>query len=196
MRRARPHARRPRPRLRLATVHSQGRGHRPRDGGGQVLWIAFSRPAYRGPAALRHGHDPHLLRPVKKQVGVGDVHLSDLARRYVNEVLDTNRLSYGPFSARFEAESARLHDCAYAVFCNSGTSALLVALAALKERHGWADGDEVLVPATTFIATSNIVIHNRMRPVFVDVTLADYGMDPEDVSRRITPRTRAIIPVH
>lgn len=133
---------------------------------------------------------------MKKQVGVGDVQLSEVAKRYVNEVLATNRLSYGPYSERFEAEFARLHDCAHAVFCNSGTSALQVALAALRERHGWRDGDEVLVPATTFIATSNIVIHNRMQPVFVDVTLADYGMDPEDMARRITTRTRAVIPVH
>jgi len=133
---------------------------------------------------------------VKKQVGVGDVQLSELAKRYVNEVLDANRLSYGPYSERFEAEFARLHGCAHAVFCNSGTSALQVALAALRERHGWRDGDEVLVPATTFVATSNIVIHNRMQPIFVDVTLADYGMDPEDMARHITPRTRAVIPVH
>jgi dTDP-4-amino-4,6-dideoxygalactose transaminase len=133
---------------------------------------------------------------VKTQVGVGDVRLSELARRYVNEVLATNRLSYGPYSERFEAEFARLHGCAHSVFCNSGTSALQMALAALRERHGWRDGDEVLVPATTFIATSNIVIHNRLRPVFVDVTLADYGMDPEDMGRHITPRTRAVIPVH
>jgi len=133
---------------------------------------------------------------VKKQVGVGDVQLSELAKRYVNDVLEGNRLSYGPYSARFEAEFARLHECAYAVFCNSGTSALQMALAALKERHGWRDSDEVLVPATTFIATSNIVIHNRMQPVFVDVTLTDYGMDPEDMARRVTPRTRVVIPVH
>ena len=133
---------------------------------------------------------------MKKQIGVGDIRLSEREKRYVNEVLDANRLSYGPYSERFEAEFARLHDCAYAVFCNSGTSALQMALAALKERHGWRDGDEVLVPATTFIATSNIVIHNRMRPVFVDVTLADYGMDPEAIVARVTPRTRALIPVH
>jgi dTDP-4-amino-4,6-dideoxygalactose transaminase len=133
---------------------------------------------------------------MKKQLGVGDLRLSDLEKRYVNQVLDSNRLSYGPFTERFEAEFARLHDCRYAIFCNSGTSALHMTLAALKERHGWADRDEVLVPATTFIATSNIVLHNGMRPVFVDISLKDYGIDPGLIADKITPRTRAIIPVH
>jgi perosamine synthetase len=100
---------------------------------------------------------------MRKQIGVGDLQLTDLEKRYVNQVLDSNRLSYGPFTERFEAEFARLHDWRYGFFCNSGTSALHVMLAALKERHGWADGDEVLVPATTFIATSNIVPYNGMR---------------------------------
>ncbi len=135
-------------------------------------------------------------RSVRQQIGVGDLRLGPLEKRYVLEVLDSNRLSYGPFTERFEAEFARLHDCRYGIFCNSGTSALHVALAALKERHGWADGDEVLVPATTFIATSNIVLHNGMRPVFVDISLKDYGMDPGLIADRVTPRTRAIIPVH
>src|ERR1019366_279951 len=100
------------------------------------------------------------VQPVK----VGDLRLGAREKRYLMEVIDSNRLSYGPFSERFEAKFAEEHECKYAVFCNSGTSALHIALAALKERHGWQDEDEVLVPAVTFIATSNIVLHNRMRP--------------------------------
>ena len=93
-------------------------------------------------------------------------------------MIDSNRLSYGPFTERFEGLFAREHDCGYAVFCNSGTSALHIALAALKELHGWADGDEVLVPAVTFVATSNVVLHNRLTPVFVDVDPLTYNIDP------------------
>src|SRR5262245_58436895 len=102
-------------------------------------------------------------------IPVGDLRLGEREKRYLHEVINSNRLSYGPFSERFEAAFAQEHDCKYAVFCNSGTSALHIALAALKELHGWHDDDEVLVPAVTFIATSNIVLHNRMRPIFVDV---------------------------
>ena len=130
------------------------------------------------------------------RVSVGDLRIGPKERLYANEVLDSSRLSYGPFSQRFESLFASVHDCKYAIFCNSGTSALHIALAALKERHGWADGDEVIVPAVTFIATSNIVMHNQMKPVFVDVQPDTYNIDPAQIEAKITPRTRAIIPVH
>jgi dTDP-4-amino-4,6-dideoxygalactose transaminase len=82
------------------------------------------------------------------------------------------------------------------LFLNSGTSALHVALQVLKSRHGWSDGDEVIVPAVTFVATSNIILHNNMKPVFVDVDRATYNIDPTKIEEKITNRTRAIIPVH
>ena len=66
----------------------------------------------------------------------------------------------------------------------------------MKKLHGWADGDEVLVPAVTFVATANIVLHNRMVPVLVDVDRLYYGLDPAQMEKAITPRTRAVIPVH
>jgi dTDP-4-amino-4,6-dideoxygalactose transaminase len=112
------------------------------------------------------------------------------------EVLDSNRLTAGPMMARFEAEIAALHACRYGLMCNSGTSALQIAIQALKEVHGWQDGDEVLVPAVTFVATANVVIYNRLTPVFVDVEPEYYCIDPARIEERITPRTRAIVPVH
>ena len=130
------------------------------------------------------------------RIGVGELQLDDRARKYLLQVIDSNRLSYGPFSRKFEETFAAAHDCRHAIFCNSGTSALHVSLQALKDRHGWADGDEVLVPAVTFVATVNIVIHNRMQPVLVDVDPDTYTMNPDQIVRHITPRTRAIIPVH
>jgi len=80
---------------------------------------------------------------------------------------NNNRLSYGPYCQRFEREFARMHGVKFAVPSNSGTSALHVALGVLKEMHEWAGGDEVLVPAVTFVATVNIVLHNKMTPVHV-----------------------------
>ncbi len=130
------------------------------------------------------------------KVTVGDLRLGDREKQYLNQVIDSNRLSYGPFTERFESLFAELHDCKYSVFCNSGTSALHIALAALKELHGWADGDEVLVPAVTFVATSNVVLHNRLTPVFVDVDPLTYNIDPALIEAKITPRTKAILPVH
>jgi dTDP-4-amino-4,6-dideoxygalactose transaminase len=97
---------------------------------------------------------------------------------------------------RFEREIAALHGRRHGLMCNSGTSALHIALAALKERHGWHDGDEVLVPAITFVATANVVLYNQLRPVFVDVEPEFFCIDPARIECAITPRTRAIMPVH
>ncbi|MDX2003537.1 MAG: DegT/DnrJ/EryC1/StrS family aminotransferase [Chitinophagales bacterium] len=136
------------------------------------------------------------LQKYPYQIGVGGLVLSDYEKQLVNEVLNSNQLTYGPMSKRFEKEFAAKHDCKFALFMNSGTSALHIALAALKDRHGWADGDEVIVPAVTFVATSNIVLHNNMKPVFVDVESDTYNIDPRKIEAKITSRTRAIIPVH
>lgn len=134
--------------------------------------------------------------PLRRQIGVGGLRLGPLEKRYLRQVISSNRLSYGPFHQRFERLFAREHGCRFAAFCNSGTGALHVALAALKEHHGWSDGDEVIVPSVTFVATANIVLHNRMVPVFVDVDRATYTMDPKLLEDKITSKTRAVIPVH
>ncbi len=129
-------------------------------------------------------------------IGVGTFRVTDKARRYVNDVLNTERLSYGPYTQKFERVFASSHDCRFAIMTASGTCALMIALAALKNRHGWNDGDEVIVPAVTFIATSNVVLQLNMKPVFVDIDPIYYEIDPTKIEAAITPRTRAIIPVH
>jgi len=131
-----------------------------------------------------------------RNVPVGALKITEKAKQYVNQVLDSNRLSYGPFLQKFERDFAHIHECKFGLVSNSGTSSLQIALQALKELHDWQDGDEVLVPAVTFIATSNIVLHNRMLPVFVDIEPDYYEIDPALIEAKITPRTRAIIVVH
>ena len=132
----------------------------------------------------------------RPQIGIGGCRIGPRAKALVSQVLESNRLSAGPMTERFEREIAELHGARYGLFCNSGTSALQIALAALKEREGWADGDEVLVPAVTFISTSNVVLYNDLKPVFVEVEGAGYCIDPARIEERITARTRAIMPVH
>jgi perosamine synthetase len=129
-------------------------------------------------------------------VNVGTLNITDKAKSYVNDVLNNNRLSYGPYSQRFENEFAKIHGAQFAILSNSGTSSLHVALATLKDIHNWEDGDEVIVPAVTFVATANIVLHNKMTPVFVDVESKYYELDPNLIEEKITKKTRAIIPVH
>ena len=131
-----------------------------------------------------------------RKIGVGTVKISAKAKRYVNIALKNHRLSYGPFLQRFENEFARLHDRKFGISCNSGTSALQIALGTLKEVHHWNDGDEVIVPAVTFIATSNVVLQNGMKPIFVDVDSRTSNMDPKKIEEKITKKTRVIMPVH
>src|ERR1700722_225901 len=102
------------------------------------------------------------------QIGVGTFNISERGKELVLEALSQSRLSYGPFTQRFETDFARLHQCRFGIMSNSGTSALQIALQTLKELHGWSDGDEVIIPAVTFVATANIVLHNRMTPIPVD----------------------------
>lgn len=111
-------------------------------------------------------------------------------------VLDTGRLSPGPFLAEFEREFATMHGVKCAIMTNSGTSALVVALQAMKEIEEWPDGSEVIVPAVTFVATVNAVIHCNLKPVLVDVDPQYYTIDVSLIHEAITPETKAIIPVH
>src|SRR5205085_6245963 len=140
--------------------------------------------------------DPNATPAARRQIGIGDIQTGHRAKELVRDALDSNRLSAGPLTDRFEREVARLHDRRYGLMCNSGTSALHIALGALREREGWRDGDEVLVPAVTFVATANVVLYNGLRPVFVDVEPDYYCVDPARIEERITDRTRAIVPVH
>jgi len=131
-----------------------------------------------------------------RKITLGTLNISQTGKDYVNDCLNNNRLSKGNYTEKFEKEFARLHGCKHGIFLNSGTSALQVALAALKEVHGYKDGDEVIVPATTFIATSNIVLQNNLKPVFVDVNSRTFNIDFAQIEDKITSKTRAIIPVH
>jgi dTDP-4-amino-4,6-dideoxygalactose transaminase len=127
-------------------------------------------------------------------VGTADITPGDAAR--VQEVLQSGRLSAGPATAAFEAAFAAVHERRHGAFCNSGTGALQLALQALKERYGWRAGDEVVVPAMTFVATVNVVLFNGLRPVLADIDLDTYNVDPAEVASAVTERTVAIMPAH
>lgn len=131
-----------------------------------------------------------------RRVGTGTADITPLDQERVQHVLASGRLSSGPFMAEFESRFAALHERRHASMCNSGTGALQLALQALKERYRWSDGDEVLVPAMTFVATVNIVYFNGLTPVLVDIDPRTYTIDPERLEAAITPRTVAVIPVH
>lgn len=130
------------------------------------------------------------------RISVGCVEMGAEEHRQVNDVLDSGWVSPGPKVALFEQKFSKRHDCNYGVMMNSGTDALRIALATLKEVHGWQDGDEVIVPALTFVATVNVILQNNLKPVFVDVDSLDFNLDVDLIQKARTTRTRAIIPVH
>lgn len=111
-----------------------------------------------------------------------------------NEVADTMRSTWvtmGPKVSRLEREVAAYVGVKYAVAVSSGTAALDVALKVL----GVGPGDEVIVPAFTYIATANAVLYQHATPVLADVDPVTFNMDPQDVARRLTPRTKCILPI-
>ena len=108
------------------------------------------------------------------------------------EPLQTGWLTQGPKVAAFEKAFAERHRVRHALATTSCTTALHLALAAL----GVGPGDEVIVPAFTWVATANVVLYCGATPVLADVDRTTFNIDPADVARKLTPRTRALIPVH
>ena len=110
----------------------------------------------------------------------------------VREVLESTAFAGGPFVERFEEEFARFCGCKYAVGVGNGTDALWFSLLAL----GIGPGDEVITVPNTFIATAEAISFCGAVPVFVDVEEKSFTMDPALLEKAITPRTKAVIPVH
>ncbi|MCB0254401.1 MAG: DegT/DnrJ/EryC1/StrS family aminotransferase [Anaerolineae bacterium] len=113
--------------------------------------------------------------------------------KYVQQAVETNWISSaGSFIREFEAKFAEACGARYGIACANGTVALHLALATL----GLEPGDEVIIPTFTMIATINAVTYCGATPVLVDNEPDFWQMDVADVARKITPRTKAIIPVH
>src|SRR5262245_57814702 len=110
----------------------------------------------------------------------------------VSEVIRSGWLTMGPKTFDFEREFARYVGAQEAIAVSNGTAALHLAL----EAAGVGSGDEVLLPTTTFTATAEAVIYTGARPVLVDIDPLTMNIDPEAAARRITARTKALIPVH
>lgn len=110
----------------------------------------------------------------------------------ISEVISNTRFIQGKEVSLFEQEFAKFLGVKYCIGVNSGTDALILGIRAL----GLKPGDEVIVPVNTFIATALGISENKLKPVFVDMDPEDYGMDLTDLEKKITSKTRAILPVH
>ena len=116
----------------------------------------------------------------------------DFSSRAIREVIESNAFAGGPFVERFEAQFAAYCGSRYAIGVGNGTDALWLTLLAL----GIGEGDEVITVPNTFIATVEAIIHCKAQPVFVDVDENTFTMDPAELEKSLTAKTKAIIPVH
>jgi len=128
---------------------------------------------------------------VGTQISMSLPELDETDIQAVVRVLRSNRLALGPQTAEFERSIADYVDVGYAVAVSSGTAALHLIVKAL----GIGSGDEVLVPSFTFAASVNALLYEGAIPVFVDITPDTYNLDPGDLERKVTTRTKAIMAV-
>jgi len=126
------------------------------------------------------------------QIPLSKMYVDDEIRQAVLTVLNSGRYIGGQSLGNFEEEFASLCGTKYAIGVSSGTSAILLSLMAV----GIGEGDEVIVPSLTFIATATPARFLKSNLVYADIDAETYTMDPAEVQKKITHRTRAIIPVH
>lgn len=129
------------------------------------------------------------------KVPFGTVSITPKARKLIDEALETKWVTKGKYVKEFEQGFARLFGMKHGVAVSSGTDADALACAALYD-FGAERGDEVIVPALSFIATGNAVFQAGLVPVFVDIKRETLNIDPDKIEAKITKRTRAIMPVH
>ena len=114
----------------------------------------------------------------------------------VSFIRQTKRFTQFSKVKEFEDAYSKWQGSKYCVYVNSGSSANLILVNALKELRGWKDGDEIIVPAVTWPTTITPVMQSGLTPVFVDVNLEDLSFDYEQLAAKISPRTRGIFVVH
>lgn len=125
-------------------------------------------------------------------IPVSKPYIGEAEKQAVMEVLDSGMLAQGPRTAKFEERFAQMCGVKHAIATSSGTTALHLALLA----HGVGEGDEVITTPFTFIASANSILFTGARPVFVDISPETFNIDPQLIEKAITPRTKAIMPVH
>jgi perosamine synthetase len=131
--------------------------------------------------------------PVQHTIPISEPVIGERELAYVTDAVQSGWISsLGPYVEKFERALADFCNTEHAVAVSNGTAALELSLMSL----GVGSGDEVIVPDFTFVATANAVRHVGATPVLADSDPEHWCLDPHDVARKITPRTRAVLPVH
>lgn len=129
------------------------------------------------------------------KIPFGTISVAEKSKILIAEILESNRLSSGKYVREFEKKFAELVGTKEAVALSTGTDADALALAVLYD-FGAKRGDEIIVPALSFVATGNAILQAGFTPVFVDVDRKTLNIDPEKIEAKIAERTKGIMPVH
>ncbi len=129
------------------------------------------------------------------RIAFGDLKIGDTARKYIQRALDNNWVSEGDNVRQFEREFAVKFGYKHTIATSSGTDADIVSCAALYE-FGAERGDEIIVPACTFVASANAILAAGFIPKFVDIEVETLNIDPAKIEEALTGTTRAIMVVH
>ncbi len=125
-------------------------------------------------------------------IGYGHQFIDETDINAVLEVLKSDYLTQGPAVTRFEQEICRITGAKYCVAVSNATAGLHIAVAALELE----EGTEGITTPNTFLASSNSMVYNGLRPVFADIDPVSYNIDPEKIEEKINDKTKLIIPVH
>ena len=128
----------------------------------------------------------------KRNILISQPVLGDEEWQALKQPLESAWVTQGPKVKEFETAFAAIHDVNHALACTSATTALHLALEAI----GIKKGDEVILPAFTWVSTANVVLYCGATPIFADINLASFNIDPDEIRKKITDKTKAIIPVH
>ncbi|MDP3791560.1 MAG: DegT/DnrJ/EryC1/StrS family aminotransferase [Candidatus Omnitrophota bacterium] len=129
------------------------------------------------------------------KIPFGTIDITQKSKDLIGKALNSKRVSSGKYVREFEKKFAKLVNAKEAVAVSSGTDADVLALAVLYD-FGAKRGDEIIIPALSFVATGNAVLHAGFKPVFVDIERATLNIDANLIEKTITKKTRAIMPVH
>ncbi|MDP8233428.1 MAG: DegT/DnrJ/EryC1/StrS family aminotransferase [Candidatus Saelkia tenebricola] len=129
------------------------------------------------------------------KIPFGTISITEESKKLITEIVNSNRLSCGKYVREFEEKFASLLGVKEAVALSSGTDADALALAVLYD-FGAQRGDEIIIPALSFVATGNAVLEAGFKPVFVDINRKTLNIDSSLIEQVITEKTRAIMPVH
>jgi len=129
------------------------------------------------------------------EIPFGTISITEESKNLIDKILDSGRVSNGKYVREFEEQFAKLTGTKEAVALSSGTDADALALAVLYD-FGATRGDEIIIPALSFVATGNSVLQAGFKPVFVDIERETLNIDTKQIEKAITEKTRAIMPVH